>query len=47
MRKFLLPYRKLLKVGNDKSWKDVLTENYIKVVGDELYFYTEEELYEL
>ena len=47
MRKFLLPYRKLLKVGIDKSWKDVLTENFIKVVGDKLYFYTEEELYEL
>jgi len=47
MKRFLLPYRKLLGVGGEKSWKDIFAENYIKVVGDTLDYYTEDELYAL
>jgi hypothetical protein len=42
-----MPYREAFGVGTLKSWKDIFTESYLKVVDGQVYFYTEEELYAL
>ena len=47
LKKFLMPYREAFGVGTLKSWKDIFTESYLKVVDGQVYFYTEEELYAL
>jgi hypothetical protein len=47
VKKFLAPYREAFGVGSIRSWADVLTNSYIKVIDDKAYYYSEEELYAL
>jgi hypothetical protein len=45
-KKFLEPHRKSCGIGPSTSWKNFIENQYLKLVDSQIYFLTEDELYE-